>query len=115
MNYQYFTLDEFKCQETGDNSIKPHFVKSLDELRDDCGFPFSVTSGYRSPSHSVERNKTVPGTHTQGIAADIFITDSARRYTLIAKATAHGFTGIGVAKDFIHLDKRPTTPRVWIY
>ena len=39
--FKYFTLEEFACQETGENGIKEEFVTSLDALRDECGFPFS--------------------------------------------------------------------------
>ena len=31
--YKYFKLDDFKCQETGENEIDPEFVMKLDELR----------------------------------------------------------------------------------
>ena len=49
-------------------------MEKVDELRDRCGFPFVITSGYRSPQHPIEAKKDVPGTHAQGIAADIKIT-----------------------------------------
>ncbi len=50
---KYFDLDEFACQHTGQNLIDPNFVESLDELREVCGFPFTITSGYRSPAHPI--------------------------------------------------------------
>ena len=72
MSFKYFTLDEFACQETGENEIKTEFVERLDALRDACGFPFVITSGYRSPRHSIEAKKpNGPGQHASGIAADI--------------------------------------------
>ena len=74
--------------------MNPEFLKKLDALRGYCGFPFVITSGYRSPSHSLEAIKEIPGTHAQGIAADIKITNSAHRYSLITAALEHGFTGI---------------------
>jgi uncharacterized protein YcbK (DUF882 family) len=55
--YKYFQLDDFKCQETGENKINEDFVRMLDELREACGFPFVITSGYRSPKHSLEAKK----------------------------------------------------------
>ena len=95
--------------------MEEEFLLKLDALREYCGFPFVITSGYRSPSHPLEAKKDVPGTHAQGIAADIKMTNSAHRYTLIKGALAHGFTGIGVAGDFIHVDTRGTAPVIWTY
>jgi uncharacterized protein YcbK (DUF882 family) len=112
---KYFSKKEFDCQHTGENRMEQDFLNKLDELRDYCGFPFVITSGYRSPSHPLEDVKEIPGTHAQGIAADIKITNSAHRYTIIKGALEHGFTGIGVAGDFIHLDTRGTLPVMWTY
>ena len=37
--------------------MKPLFLEMLDELRAKCGFPFTITSGYRDPKHSIEAKK----------------------------------------------------------
>ncbi len=108
-------MSEFDCKETGENHMKPEYLVKLDELREYCGFPFVITSGYRSLSHPLEAIKEIPGTHAQGIAADIKITNSAHRYSLIKAALEYGFTGIGVAGDFIHLDIRGSLPVMWTY
>jgi len=112
---KYFTVDEFNCQHTGENQMDPEFMEKIDKLRDYCGFPFVITSGYRSPDHPLEAVKEIPGTHAQGIAADIKITNSAHRYSIIKGALEHGFTGLGVAGDFIHLDTRGSVPVIWTY
>jgi len=113
--FKYFKLDEFDCQETGDNEILEDFVHELDKLREACGFSFRITSGYRSKEHSIEKRKTSPGTHAQGIAADIAVSGGAQRMLLVQKALELGFTGVGVAKTFIHVDIRETTPVLWCY
>ena len=95
--------------------MEEEFLLKLDQLRDNCGFPFVITSGYRSPSHPIEAKKDVPGTHAQGIAADIKTTNAAHLYTLIRESLSMGFTGIGVAGDFIHVDTRGTVPVIWVY
>ena len=112
---KYFTVDEFNCQHTGENQMDPEFMEKVDKLREHCGFPFVITSGYRSPDHPLEATKEIPGTHAQGIAADIKITSSAQRYSIIKGALEHGFTGLGVAGDFIHLDTRGSLPVIWTY
>jgi len=113
--FKYFKIDEFDCQETGENEISEEFVHKLDELRAACGFSFRVTSGYRSENHSIEKRKKSPGTHAQGIAADIAVSGGAQRMLLVQKALSLGFNGVGVAKGFIHVDVRETTPVLWCY
>ena len=112
---KYFNIAEFDCQHTGENRMEQAFLDKLDALREHCGFPFVITSGYRSPDHPLEAVKEIPGTHAQGIAADIKITSSAQRYSIIKGALEHGFTGLGVAGDFIHLDTRGSVPVMWVY
>ena len=112
---KYFKIKEFDCQETGNNQMDTRFLELLDELRHKCDFPFHITSGYRDPKHSIEAKKDKPGTHTQGIAADIRSISASERYTLLFTAFNMGFNGIGIAKTFIHVDIRDTTPVVWTY
>lgn len=112
---RYFSLSEFDCQETGNNAMDHTFLSRLDELRHRCNFPFVIVSGYRAPTHSIEVVKEKPGTHALGVAADIKVTNGAQKYTILLHAMAMGFTGIGIAKTFIHVDDRTTTPVVWTY
>ena len=115
MEFRYFQIEDFACQETGENGIKPEFVLALDDLRHECGFPFVVTSGFRSKDHSIEKTKKVGGRHTRGDAADIQVTNGLQRMALVSKALEHGFKGIGVAKSFVHLDTRDSEPVMWTY
>jgi hypothetical protein len=93
--YQYFSLETderlFVCSETGETGINHEFVLELDKLRE-----------------------AKPGEHTRG-AADIAITNGLRRYILVKKALELGFTGIGVAETFVHVDRRSSTPVIWTY
>ena len=115
MEFLYFKVSDFACQETGENEMDLEFIRKLDELRSACGWPFIVTSGYRSVQHSLEVKKERPGTHTQGIAADIKVVGGEQRRDIIKKAFYMGFNGIGVAKTFVHVDTRTTTPVLWCY
>ena len=114
-DYKYFKTEDFDCQETGENEMVPEFIHKLDELREACGFPFYITSGYRSPSHSIEARKAKPGQHSKVIAADVQVSGGAQRRDLVKKAMILGFGGVGVAKGFIHVDIRDTTPVLWVY
>jgi uncharacterized protein YcbK (DUF882 family) len=113
--YKYFDTKEFDCQETGENNMLPEFIHSLDELREKCGFPFTITSGYRSVRHSIEAAKQAPGTHAQGIAADIAISTGSQRRAIVKHALELGFGGIGIAKTFVHVDIRTQEPVIWAY
>jgi len=116
MTFKYFKKSDFDCQETGENRMEDEFIHALDALREVCGWPFVVTSGYRDPSHSVERNKpNGGGTHTMGIAADIKVTNGKQRHEIVKNAMAMAFTGIGIAKTFVHVDQREDTPVLWTY
>ena len=63
--------------------------------------------------------KTKSGTHAQGIAADIKVNNGLQRFKIVEEAIKLGFTGIGVARSFVHVDIRSpddTTPFVmWTY
>lgn len=115
MELKYFKVSDFDCQETGENEMNKEFLLKLDALREACGFPFIITSGYRSPKHSIEARKATPGTHAQGIAADVMVTNGAQRYLIQQKAYELGFSGIGIDKNFVHVDIRETTPVSWSY
>ena len=115
----YFTKKEFACQHTGENEIKDTFLLKLDLLRARCGFPFIITSGYRSPEHPIESRKEKAGTHAQGIAADIKVSNGNQRYKIVEQAIQMGFTGVGIARTFIHVDSRivgaDKAPVMWCY
>lgn len=113
--YKYFDIKDFDCQETGNNEMSNAFIRRLDALREVCGFPFYISSGYRDPTHSIEKAKKVPGKHSEGIAADIVVNGGAQRRQIVVHATAMGFGGVGVAKTFVHVDTRDTTPVLWCY
>ena len=112
---KYFNREEFDCQYTGKNEMKDEFIEKLDALREVCGFPFHITSGYRAPEHPIEAKKKIAGTHSQGIAADIKVNNGAERFILLNYAFEMGFSGIGVAKTFIHVDIRNTQQVAWVY
>jgi len=85
-----FSEREMKCSETGECKMDVHFMNRLQGLRREVSRPMRVTSGYRSPDHSIEA------------------------------AMKMGFTGIGAGKQFVHLDDlqgRETAPRpsLWVY
>lgn len=96
--------------------MDPEFLEKLDLLREKCGFPFRITSGYRDATHPAEARKAEPGTgtHCQGLAADIAVSNGFERMNIVHEAIKMGFS-IGVARTFVHVDDRKTTPVMWTY
>lgn len=117
--YPNFTKKEFDCTFTGMNDMQPQFMEKLQALRTKMGIGFTVTSGYRAPTHPIEAKKPKPGEHTQGLCADVYVA-MERRLDLVVEAYKLGFTRVGVANGFIHLgiakesDGFPS-PRIWSY
>ena len=109
--------------------MDPIFMDKVQRLRHTVG-PLSVSSGYRSPQHSVEQAKVDRGkplgTHTFGRAIDLNECFEVA-FVIVARAEEAGFTGIGIKQQgpvddrFFHQDDlgdgefagfRPT---VWSY
>lgn len=112
---KYFQKSEFDCTHCGVNHMETSFLHRLDELRELCGFPFVITSGYRCKNHPEEYKKPSPGHHNQGHAADIKVNNGDQRRRLVDAALEMDFQGIGVARDFVHVDDRSSTPVLWTY
>lgn len=117
-DYPNFTKAEFDCKETGENRMQPAFMVLLQRLRTRYGKPMIITSGYRSPRHSIEARKAQPGAHAQGIACDVAVSGEDA-LTIVAMALDLGFSGIGVSQKaggprFIHLDTAPRRA-IWSY
>lgn len=118
-----FNASDFtcKCGKCDGGKVNPHFLNTLQNLRDACGFPFKIDSGFRCPEH----NKAVGGEpdslHLKGRAADIAIGGGWQRYKLLQTALQSGsIGGLGVAKTYIHLDDRGPgddvpTRVIWTY
>ena len=116
MTYKVFRLEEVNCTHTNRNEMDHEFLVKLDELRERVGFPFIITSGYRDATHPAEARKADPGTgtHCHGIAADIAVSNGFERMNIVHEAIKMGFS-IGVARTFVHVDDRKTTPVMWTY
>lgn len=123
--FKYFHISDFMCRcGCGTNKMESSVVFKLDALREECGFPLIVNSGYRCPEHNKEVSGTgETGPHTTGRAADVRV-DRERAFKLLSLAAKHGFTGIGIQQKgggrYIHLDDLPNDieqprPTVWSY
>ena len=119
----YFKPKEFACRHTGDQGFDPDFLKTLNAIREECGFSFALSSAYRSPEHPMEASKEVKGAHTHGKAVDILATGE-NALEIIRVAQKHGIQRIGIQQKgsgrFIHLDACTEEdgfpcPSIWSY
>lgn len=103
---RYFSEADFR--EDGrdvSDRMNADFLIKLDTCRHLCGFPFIVTSSWRSP----EKNRRVGGSpgsmHMKGRAVDIRCTDGAQRWQIVKAAVSLGLS-VGIMQNAVHLDDR---------
>lgn len=86
-----------------EHNMDVDFLAKLDEAREFANIPFIINSAYRSPSHP-ESIKNPTSSHIKGLAVDIKATNSRQRGLILVALRMVGFTRIGIAKTFIHVD-----------
>ena len=121
MSFKYFTNAELACSHCQESKMDSNFMEMIEDLREELGFPFIVTSAYRCPQHPVEARKKLSGAHSTGQAIDLAV-KGEDAYRLLSGALRAGFTGIGVNQKgnsrFVHLDNIESSearPRPWIW
>ena len=80
------------------------FLAKLDEAREYANIPFIINSAYRSPEHNAKVGGKPGSSHIKGLAVDISAKDSRTRFLILDALFAVGFTRIGIADSFIHVD-----------
>ena len=88
------------------HKMNKDFLYMLDDLREAVGFSIFINSSYRNVVYNEEVGGTKGSKHLKGIAVDIHIEDSATRAKIVREALRLGFNGIGIGKNFLHLDSR---------
>lgn len=113
-----FTIREMacKCRKCGGHcDMKQSFMDKLQIMRDIVG-PIRVSRGFSCPLHPLEETKPLPGSHTQGTAADLLINSAGQRFFYVDAALKAGMEGIGVYETHIHVDSGHETaarPALW--
>lgn len=121
---KYFKPHEFDSKDRDGSGVGTHkfmdarVVLAIDEIREIRGKKINLNSAYRTSAH----NKAVKGAphsaHLNGLALDVDTIGwtERERIDLILYARQKGFTGIGIAKTFIHIDmKNRGHLASWIY
>ena len=126
-----FSTEEMLCQCSygcGQDTMDDEFMKMLQELRNQAGFAFRLSSARRCELHNsdVSSHHLKKGIHTFGKAVDILTghVSTTKVLELIKMTQEIGFTGIGLnlrgdrKKRFIHIDNRGSdfsAPAIWTY
>ena len=113
-----FSVKEMECAcGCGFCDFDVGFLDKLQSLRDTLKRPLIVTSGFRCSRHNEAVGGAKHSKHLAGIAVDISTwgMQSDFMYRFMAGAIDLGFTGIGVGKNFIHIDTRKDKSKMWVY
>lgn len=84
--------------------MNPVTLRKLDKARELAGIPFIISSGYRTINWEKHRGRSGRSAHTLGMAVDVAFKTIAQRDAIIKAAIKAGFTRIGIASNFVHLD-----------
>jgi len=87
----------------------------FDQLRHACGFPLTPTCMFRTSRWDLEKGRSGNSKHTEGLAADFACDDAQKRAVIAREAFRLGFSGIGIHKDFVHVDCREGAAVMWLY
>ena len=115
-----FNPEEFKCSCCGRLEVHSDLLDLLQKAREDLGFPITINSAYRCPTHNDNVSSTgLAGPHTTAKACDIHVSNSQHRKELI-DYFSNKVTGLGIAQTFIHIDiltkdEIPHRPNCWLY
>lgn len=114
---QYFTLDEFTCNHCHKGEVSAVIIEMLDEARGIAAVPFYLTSAYRCKTHNKLVGGVVNSAHTYGLAVDISTPTNYVRMRVLSGLIKAGFTRVGIADTFIHVDIDGTKPPTscWLY
>ena len=116
---KYFNLSEFDSPDFPNSGINmdKKFLLKIDTAREIAGVPFKITSGYRTKEQNEKVGGVENSSHIIGHAADIACSNSVYRFKIITSLLKAGFTRIGIADSFIHVDNDPSKSGnvIWTY
>ena len=107
---------ECKCG-CGLMNMQPEALEKMELVREDVDRPLTASSGSRCPAHNKAEGGKPLSAHLDGYALDIKTANGRERYEIVTAGLRAGFTRIGVARSFVHLDCHPDKfPEVfWSY
>ncbi len=108
-----FNIGEFACHDGSDKVlVDTNLVAVLQKIRDRFAKPLSINSAYRTPSYNRKIGGVSNSQHTLGTAADIAIQGvTPLDIAVFAECLMPSGGGIGLYKNFVHIDVRQRRAR----
>lgn len=115
--WAHFSVAELACRCAGRYCAgeywhDPDFLDGLEALRTKVRAPLIINSGHRCAGWNARVGGAPLSQHKQ-IAADIRLAGHDR-FAVLAAAERAGFTGFGLGRAFLHIDRR-ARPARWNY
>ena len=115
--WPHFSVAELACRCdgrfcSGEYWHAPDFLDALEAVRAEVGAPLVIVSGHRCRGWNAAVGGAPLSQH-KTIAADIALAGHDR-FALLAAAERAGFTGFGLGRSFLHVDRR-ARPARWFY
>jgi len=115
--WPHFSIGELSCRCHGrfcggQYWHDPVFLVALEALRAQVGRPLVINSGHRCAQWNGAVGGAALSQHKR-LAVDISLRGH-ERHALLAAAKETGFRGLGLARNFLHLDRR-VRPATWFY
>lgn len=103
---EHFKVKEFACKDGCDIiEIDDMLIELLESLRMFIGKPIKVVSGYRTARYNEQCGGAKNSYHLKGQASDIRV-EGIDPVKLAIYGAMTGARGIGIYKDYVHLDTR---------
>lgn len=118
---KYFKISEFDSPDSpgSGSNMDEEFLRILDDIREDCGFPFIINSGFRTPTHNEEVGGKPSSAHLSGLAVDIKTSSRKNQLIILIESIYKGIDRFGLATNgsYIHIDynKDLPHPALWYY
>ena len=111
----HFKVKEFHSKRDPTDVVKvdEKLLTLLERIRAHVGKPVHVNSGYRSPEYNATlKNASPRSQHCNGKAADIWVEGvTPKQIAEIAECYLGSSGGIGIYKNFTHVDVRTSCAR----
>lgn len=108
-----FKVKEFACKDGGDPIfVSMELIEILQAIRNHFGKAVNINSAYRTPAHNKKEGGAKYSQHLYGTAADIRVTGiKPKEVAEYAETLLIDRGGIGVYKNFVHIDVREKKSR----
>jgi zinc D-Ala-D-Ala carboxypeptidase len=112
---KYFTAADFRMdgQDVSDK-MNPAFLDKLDKCRELAGFPFVLTSSFRSPEKNASIGGATYSMHLSGRAVDVRVVSGDQRWRIVRAAIILGLS-VGIMENAVHIDDRDGIPVLFHY